>query len=110
VVRRKSDDAAPFSFFDLAGNTRLPDTQNHREADVMQVPSFNANDTSPAADPAVPGTWGSCAVEPLHPAIGNGGRACGGRGARSIHPKRIPQCGQDRRYEKHQRGRAVACA
>lgn len=102
-----------FSFFYLAGNSpACRDTQNHREADVMQVPSFNANDTRPAADLAVPGAWGSCAVEPLHPAtaIGKGGRACGGRGARSIHPKRNQQFGQDRRYGNNQRGRAVACA
>lgn len=81
----------------------------------MQVPLSSVTDTRPAALVAKPGTWPSCAVEaraPLHPGAftGKGARTSGGLGSRSIPPHSIEKFGQDRRYGKIQRGRAVACA
>jgi hypothetical protein len=81
----------------------------------MQVPSPNANDSRPAALAALPGTRPSCAVDPRAPlspraSIGKEGRTSGGWGSTTIHPHSIRKFGQDRRYERDQRGRAVACA
>jgi hypothetical protein len=79
----------------------------------MQVPTFNAHHTPPAAGMALPGTWPSCAVEPrapLHPcaSVGTGRRQQGKIGSGTGDSWSIAKIGQDRRYTD-QRGRAVAC-
>lgn len=68
------------------------------------MPNLYAIDARPAAVLAVPGTWPSCAEDP--PASGKGGRRPGFGGIRHSNGR----SGQDRRYQKDQRGRAVACA
>jgi hypothetical protein len=78
----------------------------------MQVPSFNANDAMPAAPWAVPGTRLSCAVKPgaaRSAASIRSGESHRGRTGISLHRGAAKGFGQDRRYEKDQRGRAVAC-
>lgn len=79
----------------------------------MQVPSFNAHDTRPAAGTALPGARPSCAVEPrapLHPceSLGKGRRDQGRIGSGTDDSWSIATIGQYRRY-RNQRGRAVAC-
>ena len=71
---------------------------------MMQTPTLHAIDARPAAALAVPGTRPSCAENP--PSIGGGGYGFGFDRIRHSNRKG----GQDRRYQKDQRGRAVACA
>lgn len=82
---------------------------------MMQSLALPRTHTLPAAAQARPGTWPACAPEPREPgflgtAIGKDNRAEGafGVGRMAIHHDGI--LGRDRRDEKDQRGRAVACA
>ncbi len=66
----------------------------------------------PAADLAVPGMRPSCAVKRAHrfdsaPETG-GSRGWNAPRTGGLHP--IREAGKDERYQRDQRGRAVACA
>lgn len=81
---------------------------------MMQSLDLHRTHARPAAVLALPGTRPSCAVEPrvpgfFAPCAGNSGRAATGS-LEGIRSGGIPKIKQDRRYERDQRGRAVACA
>jgi hypothetical protein len=100
IVRRGSF----FCFSDRRGIRVPPEPEASETSRMMQTPNPHAIDARPAAVRAVPGAWPSCAEDP--PASGRGGHGFGfGRIRHSIR-----RSGQDRRYQKDQRGRAVACA
>ena len=100
IVRRGSF----FVFSDRRGIRAPPEPESNETSRMMRKPNLHAIDARPAAVRAVPGTWPSCAEDP--PASGKGGH--GFRFGRIRHS--IRRSGQDRRYQKDQRGRAVACA
>lgn len=75
---------------------------------MMLVPTHPATFAPPAADLAVSGTRPSCAVAPRPGRIGRGKGLGNPLGTGRIH--QIRGRGQDGRYEREQRGRAVACA
>jgi hypothetical protein len=81
----------------------------------MQAPTPHATNARPAALLALPGRGASCADHPRAPRFpAASAGAIGGRskgpGYGRICGDSIRKLGQDRRYQKDQRGRAVACA
>lgn len=80
----------------------------------MQAPTYPTTNAQPAALAAVPGTGPSCAVtswaplSPATPAIGR--RHCGTIPLPAGETDGSGHLGQDGRYRKDQRGRAVARA
>jgi hypothetical protein len=107
IVRRGS-----FLFFLMAGDEPPPAHRSNETSRMKQAPDLHAIDARPAAVRAVPGPWPSCAVKgrgpgaAAAPSVGKGGKESGFRSG-GIHLRSIEQFGQDRRYAKDQRGRAV---